>query len=120
MRRLLDVEMELEVKQAFFEEASDDLERERGAWDKRMASAVVAATGSSQEKREAEALIAILATEDGSALYERLVDAKARYGAVKAAINSRTSRATILQSVLKGLTQEHYKSNLEPSWSQAA
>lgn len=120
MRRLLDVEMELALKQPFYEQAADDMARLRRRWDHRMANALVAAEGSSKEIRESNALLAILASEDGGKLYEALADAEARYGAVKAATNSLSARASIGQSVLKALTQEMNRSGLQPQWSQAA
>lgn len=118
IRRLADIEMELALKQPFFEQAADDLARCRKEWDHRMARALVVAEGASKEVRESNALLAILASGDD--LYDRLTDAEARHAAVKAATSSLQARASIGQSILRALTQEQTRSNLQPAWSQAA
>lgn len=119
IRRLAEIEGSLALKQGFFESAADDLARSRRDWDRRMAGALVAADGSSKEIRESNALLAILATEDGLKLYERLTDAEARHNAVKAAVNSLSARASIGQSILRSLTNEAQRSAMQPAWSAA-
>lgn len=103
MGRLAEIESDLAGRQNEYEDVADKLARVKREWDKRMATALVGAKGSSKELREAEALLAILAAGDD--IYERLTDAEARYSALKVVTGSLSERASIGQSILKAQTR---------------
>lgn len=116
MGRLWEIENDLAEKQVELEQLAEDLARTRRDWDRRMAMAVTIANGNSKEIREANSLLAIIATGDG--IYEKLTDEEARFGGLQAAMRSLEKRASIGQSILRALTQEAFRSNSEPAWSK--
>lgn len=99
MNRLSQIEDDLAERQNAYEDAADELARATRAFNLRFAQAMVVAQGGSEKTREAQALIAVAAAEDG--VYERLTNAEAAYKALKAAIGTMESRATIGQSILR-------------------
>jgi hypothetical protein len=97
--RLADIENDLAQRQNEYERAAEDVARAKRDYDLRLARALVVAEGSNAAVREANALIAVAAADDG--IYTRLTDAEARYAALKVVVSTLSERASIGQSILK-------------------
>lgn len=98
MARLAAIENDLATRQNPYEQAASDRARLTRDWEKRIASHRITAKGNDSDARRAAALGAAIAQDD---LYERLMDAEARFESLKVVTRLLETRATIGMSILR-------------------
>lgn len=98
IQRLAKIENDLAERQNEYEQAAEDRARLIRDWGKRIARATAQAKGRDAEARKQAALVMAAEQDD---LYDRLMDAEARYAALHAVIRVLTDRSTIGMSILR-------------------
>jgi hypothetical protein len=100
MERLAAIDQDLAERSNEFESAAGERARLVRDWDHRLAVARKTATGNDADARKAAALVMAIAQDD---LYERLSEAESVFEASRAATRLLEVRASIGQSILRGL-----------------
>jgi hypothetical protein len=100
MLRLQEIEQDLATRQNEFENAAADRARLVRDWEHRLAVARKQASGNDADARKAAALVMAISQDD---LYERLSEAESQFEALRAATRVLEVRASIGQSILRGL-----------------
>lgn len=102
MQRLADIEADLGGRQHEYDQAAGDSARLVREWEYRLAIAQTkSTTGTDANARKAAAFVAAASQEDG--LFERLKEAEGQFAAARAAVKVLEIRASIGQSILRGL-----------------
>lgn len=100
MDRLGAIEEDLAGRQNEFEQAAGDRARLIRDWERRVAIARRTAKGNDADARKAAALVMAIDQDD---LYERLSEAEGQFDALRAVTRVLETRASIGQSILRGM-----------------
>jgi hypothetical protein len=103
VKRLEDIEADLEARQTDFEIAAGDCHRLARDYELRLARVSLQTRADTATEKKWRAIDAVAASEDG--LYENFKDAEGRYEALKAAVRVLEQRATIGMALLKAASR---------------
>jgi hypothetical protein len=112
-RKLEEIETKIAEHEKEWAEAAGKAVKFKGLYDKEEAIAFVKATGIERERRAK----ALSATVD-SGTYEQHITWGEKAKAAQSLASSLETRASILQSLMKGTTREAPQTGPQPSWSR--
>lgn len=103
VKRLEDIEADLEARQTDFEAAAGECHRLTRDYELRLARVSLQTKADTATEKKWRALDAVAASDDG--LFERFKEAEGKYEALKSAIRVLEQRATIGMSLLKAASR---------------
>lgn len=116
MARISDILRDLDLRRNPFETAVGELERLEARWEFRYLTTLESASGSSAEKRKAQAYTATVAAHPE--FYGELIECRAEVKSTRAVIGLLETQLSALQSLLKNQARD--AGQVQPSWRNAA